>query len=51
MNQKLDMEVFDDEIEELRAAVNARSATPALGYGETLNPMMNRKDSSSNVAG
>ena len=41
------MDLFDEEIQILRRAVNARVLTPATGIGEAINPLVltNRHDS------
>ena len=47
VSQKLDIELFDEEIQIMRGAVNARVSTPATGHGEAIDPRIvtNRRSS------
>ena len=40
LSQKLDIDLFDEEIQIMRGAVNARVSTPATGHGEDINPLI-----------
>ena len=40
LSQKLDIDLFDDEIQIMRGAVNARVGTPAAGQGEVPDPLV-----------
>ena len=40
LSQKLDIDLFDEEIQIMRGAVNARVSTPATGQGEPVNPLL-----------
>ena len=51
ITQKLDIDIFDDELHTLRGAVNARVGTPATGQGEYINPMIMKEKRGSQDSG